>query len=102
MTPAVVASGVQLDQDLYYEFVDRDPWCRLLSLVVNDPVIYRGHGDGYGYNAVTNNCASYARDAWVYYGGGRYDLLIPHVPRDLRDRIIARHPKLRQAWRERR
>ncbi len=102
VTPVVSTSGVQWDQDLVYESVDCDPWDRLLSLIVRDPVIYRGQGNGRGYSAVNNNCATYVRDAWVFYGGRRYDLLVSHVPSDLRDFIINTHPKLRQAWRHRR
>ncbi len=88
VTPAVVTSGVQWDQDIFHEHVDRDSWAPLLSLVVSEPIVYRGKGDGYGYNAVTNNCASYVRDAWVFYGGGRYKMSVPHLPGDLRDRLL--------------
>jgi hypothetical protein len=102
VAPAAVVSGVQWDQDLYYEFVDRNPWDRLLSLVVSNPVVYRGQGEAHGYNSVTNNCATYVRDAWQFYGGRRYDMLVPHLPSDLRDAIIRSHPKLRVAWQKRR
>lgn len=87
VVPAAPVSGVLLDQDLYSELHSAHFAHHTLTMVVENPVIFRGRDHGRGYGVWTNNCTTFARDAWHFYGGTKYRLLWPHVPADLFDAI---------------
>jgi hypothetical protein len=83
LAPVARSSGVHWDQDLVWDsrFPREDHVVR--RVVVDNPHIYRGDRDGRGYNVLTNNCATFVREAWESYTGERYRLLWPHLPADL-------------------
>ena len=98
--PPVPAAGLMWDQDLRFEpaLLTKGRYI-LLSVMVRDPAVYRGLGDGVGYGPVTNNCATYARDAWHHYSGEWYDLTGIHLPGDLAVAAAHRHSEIPLALR---
>lgn len=62
--PPASVSGVQWDRELSQ---NRTPTAKR-TVIIDDPVIY----GGFGYNAYSNNCATYARDTWLKYTGEWY------------------------------
>jgi hypothetical protein len=94
--PPAAVSGVHWDRELR-----RDARCQgrhiLLTIDRRDPVVYRGSGDGRGYGAITNNCATFVRDGWEFYTGERFLLLWPHLPNELEHAVLVKHPEVRQS-----
>jgi hypothetical protein len=91
--PAAAVSGVQWDLDMQYEDEFRQGKYRLLRVLVENPPIYRGRDDGFGYYLLRNNCTTYARDAWHYYSGEGYPLPVVHTPEHLLVGVLKRHPE---------
>lgn len=91
--PDAALSGVQWDLDLQHEGDVRQGKYRLVSVLVENPPIYRGRDDGFGYHLLRNNCTTYARDAWHYYSGEGYPLPIVHTPGHLLVGVLKRHPE---------
>ncbi|MCZ6665217.1 MAG: hypothetical protein O7B81_07925 [Gammaproteobacteria bacterium] len=90
--PHAKVSGIQWDLDLKYEPDVQNGKYLLLSVLVKNPPVYRGRGNGFGYSTLRNNCASFARNAWHYYSGDGYPLARIPTPEDLRLEVLKRHP----------
>ena len=93
-TPATVA-GLLWDNDLKRECQIRHGRIHMLNIVRTNPCIYRGWNNGYGHNAVINNCATWCRDAWEYYTGE--DACMPpfiHTTGRLHASLNRMHPRL--------
>jgi hypothetical protein len=93
LAPVARSCGVHWDQDLVWDsrFPQEDHVAR--RVVIDNPHVYRGDRDGRGYNVLTNNCATFVREAWETYTGERYRLLWPHLPADLRFAILTSEPR---------
>lgn len=96
--PPTFRTGLYMDREQRIEAQrPSDDW-QLLTVVVDDPVIFKGKsGDARGHGLVVNNCATYARDAWHFYTGDHYWLDRLHSPDDLRAAVLRAHPELRAA-----
>lgn len=89
IVPPVAVPGVQMDQDLLKEQGDPDkPKPGVATrppITLKDPVIYGSTG----YNALNNNCASYAKNVWEKYTGEYYNTGNPiwYSPSGLKEAI---------------
>jgi len=97
--PPAARSGVYLDRELRCEADVHSGKIPMLSVLVRNPRIYRGRGNGFGHWGVQNNCVTFARDAWHYYCGEAYPLPRIHAPDDLLYEVLRRHPEIRTAKR---
>lgn len=77
--PRTRVSGLHWDYDWRYEHEVRQGQYIVGSVLVRDPWIFE-HDDPYGHRTLRDNCVTYARDAWEYYSGQRYDLSLVHTP----------------------
>ncbi len=91
ITPDVGQSGVYMDMDLMFEDEIRRGRCILLSVVVENPMIYRGANRGFGYTLCRRNCTSFARSAWEFYSGEHYTHPLLDMPEDFAYSIWRRH-----------
>lgn len=87
VVPPVAVAGVQWDRDLIKEEGLASGRYKMRSIIVDNPKIFGG-ANQFGYDWATNNCTTYAIDAWHFYSGER-GLVIPH-------------PAILQGWIERR
>lgn len=85
--PPVTTSGVQWDIDLRHEEEVANGNYRLLNVRVKDPVIFRGHKNGFGHGGYRNNCTTYARDAWHFYSRQWYELPFVETPKSLYEAV---------------
>ena len=97
VAPRVAVSGVQWDRDVDHEEMFDGGRCVFLSVTVRDPKIFRGRGDGLGFNAYFNNCTTFAREAWRYYSGESYWWPGLDLPTALQTIIWNRHTEVRSA-----
>ena len=88
--PTASACGVLWDFDLKYD-LGIQTGQTLRSCQVWNPPVFRGRNDGFGHWGVRMNCATYARDAWCFYCGERYDLRLIATPRTLDDGVRRNH-----------
>ncbi len=77
--PRTKVSGLHWDYDWRYEHEVRQGEYIVESVYVRDPWIFE-HDDPYGHRTLRDNCVTYARDAWEYYSGQRYELSLVHTP----------------------
>lgn len=94
--PHAPVAGVYCDMEQKYEPDVRAGKSLLLSVLVKNPKIYRGIGDGFGHGWVRNNCITFARDAWYYYSREWYPLPSLHAPGDLLVQVLKQHPEVLQ------
>ena len=85
--------GVHIGMEQRYEAKVRKGKYILLSIYVNNPILYKGANNGLGHYEVRNNCVTYARDAWFFYSGEYYPLPRFHAPADLAAQVLKRHPE---------
>ncbi len=91
--PPVAVPGVQMNQDIPKESGNPDtpkPGVGTRPPVtVKDPILY----GGFGYNALNDNCASYAKGVWQNYTGEYFNTgnLIWYSPGGLKDSINAKN-----------
>jgi RHS repeat-associated protein len=93
VVPPTFISGVQYDHDLIKEEGVKNGKFVTRSVIVKDPKIFKGKNPfGFGgapYSWVglgdaTNNCSTYARDAWFFYSGEYHYMPGPDHPSRLR------------------
>jgi hypothetical protein len=77
--PPVAVPGVQWDKDLKKEDGYKSGLWKSRSTQKEDPPVYKGENP-FGYADTTNNCATYAAEAWEYYTGEHVPLPWPHHP----------------------
>jgi hypothetical protein len=80
VVPNVPVSGVWWDQDLRFEKLVADGKFLFVTVVVQDPVIWRAKGKVFGYHLARDNCVHFVRDAWHFYSGEWYDLPAVTIP----------------------
>lgn len=90
----VPESGLWWDQDLRFEEHVRAGKYPFLTVLVNDPIIYRAGGRCAGYTFCGDNCVHYARDAWHFYSGEWYDLPALALPLHLVRQVRCSHPHI--------
>ena len=77
--PKTTESGLHWNYEWRYEHKVRQGEYVIDTVVLRDPVIF-GHDELSGHRTVRHNCITYARDAWQFYSGQRFDLALIHTP----------------------
>ena len=92
--PKADESGLRWDHDLFEE-----PWIAkgkflLLTTKQTNPAIHLGKDGGRGYQALTNNCVHFVRDAWAFHSGEHYSLRLVPTPTTFAEEVGKRHPSI--------